>query len=97
LAVHVKTAAKRYWDYLALHHPLCVCGAMAEAVHHVIHVNGQRITKDDMIVVRLCGNCHQHGPDAVHRLGGERQFLERTGWDLVHLAVLRRHEWELSR
>jgi hypothetical protein len=84
-------AAKRYWDYLP---NVCVCGAPSECVHHIIHVNGQRITKDDMLVVKLCSDCHQYGEHAVHRLGGERQFLEATGWNLVELAALRRHDFE---
>jgi hypothetical protein len=54
----------------------------------------QRITKDDMLVVKLCRNCHQ-GKGGVHDLGGERQFLEQTGWNLVELAVLRRHDFEV--
>lgn len=85
-------AIRRYWDWLP---DWCVCGAPSDAVHHIIHLNGQRITKDDWLVHKLCKQCHQHGPNAVHRLGGERQFLERTGWDLVHLAVLNRHKYEV--
>lgn len=86
--------AKRYWEWLALEFPLCVCGAMREAFHHIIHLNGQRITKDDMLVVGLCQKCHQ-GNGGVHDLGGERQFLEATGWNLVEIAVLRRHNFEI--
>jgi hypothetical protein len=85
-------AAKRYWDSLP---DECVCGAPSEQIHHILHVNRQRITKDDMLVVKLCVGCHQHNSVSVHRLGGERQFLEATGWDLVHLAVLRRHNFEV--
>ena len=89
-------AIKRYWNWLALEFPLCVCGATREAFHHIIHVNRQRITKDDMLVVGLCQRCHQ-GKGGVHDLGGERQYLEKTGWNLVEIAVLRRHNWEASR
>lgn len=85
-------AIKRYWDWLDEE---CVCGARSEHVHHIIHVNGQRITKDDWLVVKLCANCHQQGDESVHQLGGEQQFLERTGWNLVHLAALRRHDYEI--
>lgn len=85
-------AIKRYWDSLP---DWCPCGARSEAVHHIIHVNGQRITKDDWLVIKLCAKCHQNGELAVHRLGGERQFLERTGWDLVQWAVLNRHNYEV--
>ena len=85
-------AAKRYWDWLP---DECPCGAPSEHVHHIIHINGQRITKDDMLVMKLCAACHQQGPNAVHRLGGERQFLEQTGWDLVHWSILNRHNYEV--
>lgn len=84
-------AVKRYWDSLP---DTCeVCGAAEPSIHHIIHVNRQRITKDHMLVVKLCRGCHQ-GSGGVHDLGGERQFLQATGWDLVQLAVLRRHNWE---
>lgn len=87
-------AHKRYWDSLP---EWCeVCGASDPSIHHIIHVNGQRITKDHMLVVKLCRNCHQ-GKGGVHDLGGERQFLHSTGWDLVQLAVLRRHDWEIRQ
>lgn len=87
-------AVKRYWDWHTQEHPECVCGGPGESLHHIIHINGQRITKDDFLVVHICSECHQYGPMAVHRLGGERQFLQATGWDLVQLAVLRRHNFE---
>ncbi len=88
-------AVRRYWDWLAQECPDCVCGAPAEHNHHIIHVNRQRITKDDWLVVRLCAACHQNGPQAVHRLGGERQYLEATGYDLVARSVLNRHNFEV--
>ena len=88
-------AVKRYWEWLANEFPRCVCGSHRECFHHIIHVNRQRITKDDMLVVGLCTGCHQTGKYSVHQLGGERQFLEVTGLDLVQLAVLRRHNFEI--
>ncbi len=88
-------AIKRYWDWLSVAHSSCVCGAMAQSLHHIIHVNRQRITKDDMLVVGLCAECHQNGDQSVHKLGGERQFLNETGWNLVEIAALRRHNWEV--
>lgn len=88
-------AVKRYWEWLALEHPFCVCGAPRQSFHHIIHLNGQRITNDDFLVVGLCASCHQNGKHALHRLGGEQQFLEATGWNLVHLAALRRHNFEV--
>jgi hypothetical protein len=91
----VKASERRYRDDLSRDHPDCVCGALAESHHHIIHLNGQRITKDEMLVVPLCRNCHQ-GKGGVHDCGGERQFLATTGHDLVHLAVLRRHNWEVA-
>jgi hypothetical protein len=47
-----------------------------------------------MLVIGLCQPCHQ-GKGGVHDSGGERQFLEATGWDLVGLSVLRRHNFEV--
>ncbi len=85
-------AIKRYWDWLE---GTCAgCGRMAECIHHIIHVNWQRITKDDWLVVKLCRNCHQ-GNGGVHDLGGEGQFLEERGIDLVQLAILNRHNFEV--
>lgn len=85
---------RRYRDWVTLEHPYCVCGAPVEAHHHIIHVNNQRITKDEMLVIGLCQKCHQ-GQGGVHDLGGERKFHQTTGWNLVHLAVLRRHDFEV--
>lgn len=84
-------AVKRYWDTLP---DTCQCGAPAEQIHHIMHVNGQRISKDDWLVVKLCAGCHQPGKMSVHGLGGERQFLECWDVDLVALAVLNRHNYE---
>jgi len=87
-------AVQAYWDTLP--HECIHCGSHDRVnVHHIIHVNYQRITKDDWLVVKLCHSCHQTGPQAVHRLGGERQFLEETGTDLVQLATLNRHNYEI--
>lgn len=90
----MSAAVKRYWDSLP---NICtVCGSMdAINVHHIIHVNGQRISKDDMLVVKLCHACHQTGKVSVHGLGGEAAFHEATGWELVHVAVLNRHNFEV--
>lgn len=85
-------AVKRYWNWLP---DECPCGRPSEHVHHIIHVNFQRISKDDWLVVKLCAACHQTGPQAVHRLGGERQYLEATGTDLVALSMLNRHNYEV--
>jgi hypothetical protein len=80
-------AIQQYWDWLPNE---CPCGAVSECVHHVIHVNWQRITKDDWLVVKLCNACHR----LLHRLGGDWQFEEHTGHSTVHLATLRRHDYE---
>jgi hypothetical protein len=81
-------AIRKYWDWLP---DWCPCGAKSECVHHIIHVNYQRITKDDWLVAKLCTQCHLR----LHRLGGDRQFEEQTGWSTVHLAVLNRHNFEV--
>lgn len=88
-----RAAVKRYWDWLP---DECPCGAPSECIHHIIHLNWQRITKDDWLVVKLCAACHQNSAKAVHRLGGERQFCEATGIDLVQLAILNRHNYEVA-
>ncbi len=92
----MNAAQRRYRNSIAFEHPFCVCGAPVECQHHIIHLNGQRITKDEMLVIGLCHTCHQ-GKGGVHDLGGERQFMEATGWNLVELAVLRRHDWEVRQ
>lgn len=84
----MKAAVRRYWDSLE---NVCVCGAPSEQVHHIIHVNDQRITKDDWLVVKLCSECHRN----LHASGGDWQFGERAGVEMVHLATLRRHNWEV--
>ncbi len=83
-------AAKRYWEYLP---DECPCGAMSECIHHVIHVNWQRITKDDWLVCKLCTRCHVK----LHALGGDRQFEEQTGHSTVQLAMLNRHNFEVRQ
>jgi hypothetical protein len=85
----MKSAAiQRYWDWLP---DVCPCGALSECVHHIIHVNWQRITKDDWLVCKLCNACHR----LLHSLGGDRQFEEQTGHSTVHLAILNRHNYEV--
>ncbi len=81
-------AVKRYWDWLP---DVCPCGAMSECIHHIIHVNWQRITKDDWLVCKLCNDCHR----TLHGVGGDRVFRESHGHDTVHLAVLNRHNFEV--
>lgn len=81
-------AVQRYWDWLP---DWCPCGAVSECVHHIIHVNWQRITKDDWLVLKLCNTCHR----LLHSLGGDRQFEEKTGTSTVQLAVLNRHNFEV--
>jgi hypothetical protein len=83
-------AISRYWDSLP---DECICGAPSQCIHHIIHVNGQRISKNDWLVVKLCHACHQ-GKGGVHDKGGDRAFYEATGWNLVEIAVLNRQNHE---
>jgi hypothetical protein len=92
-AVLMTAAERRYRDWLSREHPDCVCGAPAEHHHHIIHLNNQRITKDEMLVIGLCTMPSM--ATTRPRLGGDRQFMEATGWNLVELAVLRRHNFEV--
>jgi hypothetical protein len=80
-------AVKSYWNWLP---DFCPCGKQSECVHHVIHVNWQRISKDHWLVVKLCNACHRR----LHALGGDRQFEEETDVSTVQLAVLNRHNYE---
>jgi hypothetical protein len=91
----MNAAERRYRDWISTEHPSCVCGAPADHHHHIIHLNNQRITKDEMLVIGLCHRCHTGSDVSVHALGGERQFFETTGWNLVEIAVLRRHNFEV--
>jgi hypothetical protein len=91
----MNAAERRYREWIAREYPECLCGAERQHFHHIIHLNFQRITKDEMLVIGLCHRCHNGGDASVHALGGERQFLETTGLDLVQLSVLRRHDWEV--
>lgn len=89
-------AVKRYWDWLEQSQEACpACGRPSECIHHIMHILRQRISKDDWLVVKLCRDCHQTGKISVHGLGGERPFLEETGTDLVALAILNRHNFEV--
>ena len=93
MAKRPTAAVKKYWDWLS---DICVCGRVAEQVHHIIHICSQRITGDDWLVVKLCADCHVNGNESVHRLGGEAQYLECHGIDLVHRAILNRHNYEVQ-
>lgn len=39
----------------------------------------------DYSCIPLCGDCHQHGPDAYHRIGRD-EFERRHGIDLGELV-----------
>lgn len=82
-------AVRRYWDWLP---DDCPCGRPAEQIHHIIHVNGQRITKDHWLVCKLCAECHRQ----LHAAGGDGKYEAVTGISTVHLAVLNRHNFEVK-
>lgn len=59
-------------------------------IHHIMHMLGKRCRRDHRYVVPLCRKHHQE-TGGLHDLGGEEQFKEAYGIDLVQWAV---DEWE---
>ncbi len=91
-------AEKRYWDSLP-----DVCEACWElgvtrmnglVVHHILaSAPGKHGRRDNMLVCRLCPQCHNMGTISVHLLGSEAAFERETGVDLVAIAVRNRDAW----
>lgn len=61
-------------------------------VHHVHSDGHKRLAKRHDRVVGLCVDCHQNGPQAVHRIG-HRAFNELHGFDLLGIAE---EEWRTT-
>lgn len=68
-----------------------VCGRPA-ALHHVVSTGYARTSKTHRLVSPLCGDHHQHGPDAIHVIGAAN-FNKLLGFDLLKWAT---EEWEKS-
>jgi hypothetical protein len=62
-----------------------ICGSPA-SVHHIMHCAGKLKRRDHRFVVPLCQRHHQ-GMGGVHDLGGEAQFRDHWGVDLVGWAM----------
>ncbi len=69
-----------------------VCG-LAANLHHILRLKGKRCRRDHKFVVPLC-RCHHQDKGGVHDLGGEPQFKEAYGIDLVAWAV---EQWAISQ
>ena len=83
---------RRYHDWIASLGCLA-CGRPAE-VHHVLDAcPGKSTRRDHWYVAPLCGDIHHRGPQGVHGLGREKQFLAFHGVDLVAWATEARERW----
>lgn len=65
--------------------PCVACGRYGVHIHHVTSNGYQRLTKRHDRVVPLCPECHQHGPQAVHKIG-HAVFNQMHGVDLLAAA-----------
>ncbi len=72
--------------------PCDACGRVPVHVHHVISDGFKRITRCHRLVIPLCRECHQDGPQAVHRIGTPA-FEALHGFSQIALA---RALWEGS-
>lgn len=73
--------------------PCLLCGAAPVSVHHVVSDGYKRVSKDHRYVAPLCPECHQNGPDAIHRNSPEH-FNELLGFNLLDWAS---DQWEASQ
>lgn len=82
-----KPPTKAEWAHFAkvAEMPCVACGRSPVSVHHVTSDGYLRVTKRHDRVVPLCPECHQNGPDAVHKIGHKR-FNLVFGVDLMAIA-----------
>ena len=63
--------------------PCIACGKYPpSSAHHVTSDGFKRIAKDHLRVVPLCPECHQYGPQAVHKIN-HANFNALHGIDLL--------------
>jgi hypothetical protein len=55
----------------------CLCGARAEACHHVFGGPNRQISEREGFAVPLCNWCHNMSPNAVHFNRNLDRFLKR--------------------
>ncbi len=77
-----KTASERRHHARVGQMPCIACGRRGVHVHHVTSDGFKRIGRDHMRVVPLCPECHQHGPQAIHKMN-PAAFNEAHGIDLL--------------
>lgn len=75
------TAEKRHHDLIA-EMPCIACGRHGVHVHHVHSDGFKRVGKSHWRVVPLCPECHQNGPQAVHKIG-HAAFNALWGFNLL--------------
>ena len=74
--------------------PCAVTGTRPIHVHHILRMEGKSRRRDHRYIVPLAPHLHLASyKGSVHDLGGEPQFLEYHGIDLVAWAV---RAWEQS-
>ena len=66
--------------------PCIRCGRWPVHVHHVIFDGSGRITRNHTLVLPVCPDCHQDGPEAIHRIGS-RAWNALTGIDQFARAL----------
>ncbi len=72
---------KRHMD--RIREMFCItCGRFGVHAHHVVSDGFKRLSKNHERVVPLCPECHQYGPNAVHKIG-HQTFSEIYGIDLM--------------
>jgi 5-methylcytosine-specific restriction endonuclease McrA len=66
--------------------PCCICGRHGPSdAHHVIHDRFATIKPSDFAVIPLCKDCHQDGPDAIHK--GKETWREKYGADYDYIPA----------
>lgn len=85
------TEGQRAREYIAAVKmlPCCICGKAgpSDAHHTICGRYGSRKTSD-FDAIPLCKECHQTGPNAIHR--GKRSWVERNGLDTDYISETRR-------
>jgi len=75
-----------YHDQIRDHGCLVCC--LQAVPHHIMHMDGKEMRRDHRYVAPLCNTVHHNfGKYSVHILGGEAQFKEHHGIDLVAWAI----------
>lgn len=66
--------------------PCVICGRRPVHVHHCCHGRYGQRKVTDFEVIPLCPDCHQSGPNAIHR--DKAAWRDRNGSDFEFLPVV---------